>query len=64
MALQRCARAEGYDRRAVPRTGVDDLAYLFGRPGKDDGIGRMGGVIGFIMAMLLAHGQGRREAIT
>ncbi len=42
---------------------LDDLTYFLGRQGKDDGIGRMGGVIGFIMAMLLAHSEGRREAI-
>ena len=64
MTLQRCSRAEGYDRRAVPRTGADDLADFLGRPGKGDGIGRMGGVIGFIMAMLLAHSESRREAVT
>ena len=55
MALERGARAEGDDRRAVAGAHADDRRGLLGARRVDDGIGGGGGVKGLVDAVLVEH---------
>ena len=55
MAFQASATAKRDNRHLVSRADLDDLAYLMGRLSEGDGVRRCTGMIGGILAVLLAH---------
>ena len=63
MAFQAGTAAKRDNRHFVPRTYLDDLAHLRGRLRECDGGRRYTGMIGGILAMLLAHRCCGRQAV-
>jgi hypothetical protein len=63
MAFQAGATAKRDNRQLVPCTKLDDLAHLLCRLRKCDDVRRYTGMIGGILAMLLAHQFSGRQAI-
>jgi xanthine dehydrogenase iron-sulfur cluster and FAD-binding subunit A len=61
LALERGAGAERDDRAPVARADLDDLGHLLGRLGEGDRVRRVGGVVGFVVSVLVAHGVRGRE---
>jgi hypothetical protein len=63
IAFQAGASAKRDNRYLVPRTELDDLAHLLDRLREGDSVRRHTGVIGRILAVLLAHRRSALQAI-
>ena len=48
------------DRRVVAGADADELGHLVGRAREGDGVGGVAGVVGDVLAVLLAYRLGRR----
>ena len=63
VALERGAGAVGDDRGAVGGAEADDGGDLLGRDREGDGVGGVAGVVGGVLAVVLADGGGGRETL-
>ena len=63
VALERGARPVGDHRQAMAGADLDDGTHFFGRMREGDRVGRGAGMVGLILAVLLAHRHGRAQAV-